>query len=319
MKIPFSALGLWITRVSLSILIGGCVAPTEPPLAPSSAVFTPTHTATNTQRTTPTPSPTSTTSPTTTPQPTPTPTSTPLPTLSADQAQALMLDLFRNNAGCRLPCWWGITPGQTSWETAQRLLATFASGIELGSSAEHHFYTVYLVVPAEIYPYKIEFYPVLTQDYDVIDGTVEVIQVEPGLVPNYDLSEFLKTYGSPAEIWLRTYNQAREGDLPFDVVLFYPEQGILARYATQAKAVGRRIRGCPQQRPAAILALWSPERKLTFSEATSQTTDIRNEDWWPYRPLQEATGMDVETFYQTFKNSTNSICLETPAELWPQP
>jgi hypothetical protein len=29
--------------------------------------------------------------------------------------------------------------------------------------------------------------------------------------------------------------------------------------------------------------------------------------------------MDVEAFYQTFKNANNSICLETPADLWPQP
>lgn len=319
MKTPFSAFGLWIALVSLLILVGGCVAPTEPPLALSSAVFTATPTATSTQLATPTPSPTSTTLPTSTPVPTRTPTPTPLPTLPADQAQALMLDLFRNNAGCRLPCWWGITPGQTPWETAQRFLATFASGIAQGSSAEHHFNTVYLIVPTEIYPHVVEFYPVLTQDYDVIDGIVEVIEVEPGLVPNYDLSEFLKAYGSPTEVWLRTYNQAREGDLQFDVVLFYPQQGILARYATQAQVVGSRIRGCPQQKPAAILALWSPERVLTFSEATSQTGDIRNEEWWPYRPLPEATGMDEATFYQTFQRSNNSTCLETPADLWPQP
>jgi len=319
MKTPSSAFGVWIAIASLSVLVGGCVAPIESPTALPNAVFTPTLTATSTQLATSTPSLTSTTLPTATPLPTKTSTPTPLSTLPADQAQALMLDLFRNNAGCRLPCWWGITPGQTSWETAQRFLATFASGIKQGSSAEHHFYIVYFIVPAEIYPYVVEFYPVLTQDYDVIDDIVEVIEVAPGLVPNYDLAEFLKTYGPPAEIWLRTYRYAREGDLQFDVVLFYPKQGILARYATQAQVVGSRVRGCPQQRPAAILALWSPERELTFSEATSQTGDIRNETWWPYRPLQEATGMDEATFYQTFQSPNNSKCLETPADLWPQP
>jgi len=315
MKTSSSASRLWIATVSLSVLVGGCIAPTEPPLGPSSAVFTPTPTATQLA----TPSPTATTLPTATWQPTATLTPTPLPTLPADQAKALMLDLFRNNAGCQLPCWWGITPGQTPWETAQRFLATFASGIEQGSSAEHQFYTVYLIVPTEIYPYRVEFYPVLTQDYDVVNGIIEMVVVQPGLVSIYDLPELLKTYGSPTEVWLRTYNQAREGDLQFDVVLFYPKQGILARYATQAKAVGSRIRGCPQHKPATTLALWSPERALTFSEATSQTAEIRIEDWWPYLSLQEATGMDVETFYQTFKKSDNSICLETPANLWPQP
>ncbi len=34
-------------------------------------------------------------------------------------------------------------------------------------------------------------------------------------------------------------------------------------------------------------------------------------------PLAQATEMDIETFYQTFKNPNNTECLETPAELWP--
>lgn len=317
MRASSAAFEFWMAVMSLPFLVSGCIAPSASPLGLFTAVFTPTSTVTSTQWVTPTS--TATALPTATLPPTATLTPTPLPTLPANQAQALMLELFRNNAGCRLPCWWGITPGQTPWEIAQRFLATFAFDIKEGRSAEHHFYTVYLIVPEEIYPYQIEFYPVLAHDYDVINGIVEVIQVEPGLVPNYELSEFLRTYGSPTEVWLRTYNQAREGDLQFDVVLFYPTQGILARYATQGQVVRSRIRGCPQQKPAAILALWSPQRELTFSEATNQTSEIRNEEWWPYRPLQEATGMDVKTFYQTFKKSNNSICLETPTDLWPQP
>jgi hypothetical protein len=37
----------------------------------------------------------------------------------------LYYELLENNAGCRLPCWWGIIPGQTKGIEAQRFLETF--------------------------------------------------------------------------------------------------------------------------------------------------------------------------------------------------
>jgi hypothetical protein len=35
-----------------------------------------------------------------------------------------------------------------------------------------------------------------------------------------------------------------------------------------------------------------------------------------FRPLEEATGMSVEQFYQSFVQPNNNRCLETPADLW---
>jgi hypothetical protein len=306
--------------LSLAV-ISGCVIPTEAPGTLSSSVLTPTQQVAHTQSTpalppTSTPRPTATSTPTRTVTALPTTPSplTPLPTLPPDQAEALVQELLENNAGCQLPCWWGFVPGQTEWQKARQFLDQVAVEIYVSSPNQPLFFANVLIPVSEgIYPvYR-------THTYTVQNGIIEVIEVQQGAVPGYDLSAFLKTHGVPTEIRLRTYSQAREGDLQFDVVLFYPEQGILARYATQAQAIGSHIRGCPQQEPAAILALWSPERELTFSESSSQTIDIRNEDWWPYRPLQEVTQMDVATFYQVFQSSDNADCLETPADLWPQP
>jgi len=194
-------------------------------------------------------------------------------------------------------------------------LSTIATEIYIPASSppSHFFADVIFLVPKEIFP------TYLTQKYQVKDGVIETIETMPGYISNYSLPALLGIYGQPAEVHIRTYRQAREGDLPFDTVLFYPQQGIMVRYDSQAEKVGGRIRGCPQQRPALVLALWSPAHAMTFLEAADQTVEIRNEDWWPYHPLQEVTGMDVATFYQTFQKSNNSTCLETPADLWPQP
>jgi hypothetical protein len=62
----------------------------------------------------------------------PTLTWTPLPTLSPGEADVLVMDLLENNAGCQLPCWWGIWPGETTWDEAKYYLETFASKIYAG-------------------------------------------------------------------------------------------------------------------------------------------------------------------------------------------
>jgi hypothetical protein len=65
------------------------------------------------------------------------------------------------------------------------------------------------------------------------------------------------------------------------------------------------------------LAVWSPQLDLAYSEAAEATLHLRPS---PYElPLEEATGMTVTSFYETFKNPENVACLETPAELWPNP
>jgi len=315
MKTPTAVFQLLLGFCVL-IIVSACINSTTQGVSPSVTANNPDNTQTRSASSSPMVS-TPTVEPSITFTPLPSLTPSPLPqvlsTLPPATAQAAVLDLTNNNRGCRLPCWWGFTPGETSWQTAQSFLATVALAIKKGSSAERPLYSVYFVVPKEV------FSTTLTHNYKVVDGIIERIEVIPGHTSVYSLSTFLNTYGPPDEVWIRTYNEAREGDLPFDTVLFYPRQGILARYDSQANKVVDKIVGCPQQDPALVLALWSPKQELDFVEATNLTVEIRNEDWWPYRPLEEATGIDIDVFYQTFQKSNTSSCLETPANLWPQP
>lgn len=231
-------------------------------------------------------------------------------------SEALILDLLQNNADCRLPCWWGITPGQSSWSETQNFLKTFASRIARTDQPEHSLYTVYIPVPEEVHPGSM-----LVHEYKVQGDLIEMIEVGLGSnFQNYALPEFLATYGQPEEIWIRTFEKSRENTLPFYVVLFYPQQGIMARYFDNAERDAEQIRGCPQQREYwPLLWLWSPRIDMTFVDTSAQTVNFGLDEEKAYLPLEEATGMNVETFYQTFKNPDNQDCLETPAALWPPP
>ena len=46
------------------------------------------------------------------------------PTISSTnvEGQKLVQELLENNGGCKLPCWWGFTPGKTTWVEARQIL-----------------------------------------------------------------------------------------------------------------------------------------------------------------------------------------------------
>jgi len=302
----------WSVLVWL-LLVVGCQSPVTPPASPGYTALPPTPTiilpmpsASHTKTSLPT------ATPSLTPTFTPSATWTPLPTLLPTEAQALVLDLLQNNAGCRLPCWWGFTPGKTTWEAARQFLASFATRIGQGGSGQ----VTENGVTYHTTNYSV-FYEVLGEperdetNYSLKNEIIDVIQVgSGGTVLSYQLHLVLAAYGMPTEILLKTYTNSPENYLPFRLVLFYPQQGILAYYEYEAHKIGDQMRSCPQPL-GPRLWLWSPEQE------TIQIADVDPPDTnQPLRPLEEVTEMDLQTFYQTFKNPNSGVCLETPVELW---
>ena len=294
--------GLKMSRLALLLLAAGCSANIEAPpvptatqlqasLSPSASLETP---ATATAGAMPTHQ---------------VPTLSPAPTLSPDEARDLVRDLLATNAGCRLPCWWGLTPGETTWGIAERFLSSFAA-MNLRGDFPRHF-VVDIFVPAlgdeGIYPW---------QDYRFRDAILESIKTDdPGPSPTFAFVEFARSYGPPEEVWLRTYSEGVREDPPsFELALFYPDQGIASAFSLEGAALGDTVRGCPQQAHRPFLGLWSPELNVTFNEAADMFGWDREE--WAFLPLAEATGMDVEAFYEAFSEPNNTSCLETRADLW---
>jgi len=275
----------------LLLLIVGCSGPNAPTASPTR--FTPV------LDTTVSPLPTS--------MSTLMPTS--LSTLTPTEAEAWILDLLANNAGCRLPCWWGFTPGQTEWQTAQNLLTNVASKIYTSGPSDKS-YEVYIPVPERIYPRPLRHF------YYVQDGIIERIEIQTGVETIYWLPNFLSLYGPPTEVWLNTAGKPREGSLGFIMVLFYQHEGIMIEYQVPSAAIqGDHIQACPQKAlfPGHLL-LWAPPSNLTFMEALTDTIGFNKEV--SYFSIEDATTMDADAFYDVFKSPDNSNCLQTALELW---
>lgn len=243
-------------------------------------------------------------------------TPTPTPTLTDTELRQLALELLENNNGCQLPCWWGITPGQTTWDTAYELIRIFDRiPHRFTVNSEYVIYEPVIPLPSELFEYD-----EVGHIYSVRNGIVESIEMPisrgelpEGYLTQYALPAFLTTYGPPAEVWVSTYRAAFEyDDLPFFAVLFYPEQGIVASFNVNGFRQGDFVQGCLQERPVSYLVLLPSGLNMTFEQVVGDASAFNRE----YLSLEEATGMEVMTFYETFKDSDNTTCLETPANLW---
>jgi len=215
-----------IILAPLVCLLGCSVPPTptpSPSSTPLSATSTPTSSPFNTSLlNTPTPFPspeipTRTPLPTWTPSP---PTSTPAPTPTTDEEQKLVLGLLQDNAGCQLPCWWGFTPGETAWQTAQEFFASLGKTPDSFHSPRGTTnYAVNFRVPEQISQDG-----TVVQDYIVRDGVIKIIWVVVGHSQSYTLPQLLAIYGQPTEIWLKTFSMVADtdgGELPFFLLLDY--------------------------------------------------------------------------------------------------
>ena len=186
-------------------------------------------------------------------------------------------------------------------------------------------------IDSNIPQYSLRIY----QDYFVIDETIDTISIravpERGeefvygdaqfvkALKSYMLPQVLTVYGQPSQVFLRTHSGDLPGWLPFSLLLSYPDQGILVEYdgpiGEEEKHYGpleegEVIRVCPW-RSEINLWLWSPDNARTIARVTGGYIDVGD-----YRSLEEATGLSIEQFYQTFSQPDNQTCLETPADLW---
>ena len=237
-----------------------------------------------------------------------------VPSLEINEARLLAADLLQTNGGCNLPCWWGLVPGKTEWKEAEDFLAPMAFVFFINELEDITYADVKIPVPAEIHERGY-----ILQDYSIVNGRIRDITIhETGELPAFDFSQILRDYGMPEGIWLRTFSTAFRGDLPIEITLFYPQQGILATYSEfEAQIIGGNVTTCTllkQSNP--ILSLWSPENDMTFEETIKLFNRYVKD--MPFLPLDEATGISVQDFYEFHSKPNANPCIKTPADLWPE-
>jgi hypothetical protein len=239
---------------------------------------------------------------------------TPNPTLTNMEAQQFVQDLLLSNRGCRLPCWWGITPGKTSWVEASHFLSAFAKDIEQGEEGQ----VIKDGITYEATNYAISYDISETESsgvmIDLRDNIVSKIVVgSKSTSQKYKLHQILSEYGQPEEIYIVTHSNVPDGTPPFTVVLFYPEYQFMADFTTEAKKQDDYMIGCPQT-VSPRLILWGENRDISFNDLNKMA--LGTEPSNSLEKLEDVTTLNTESFYQVFRDSENTECISTLAEFW---
>lgn len=321
----------WFSLLLFVTMVTGCAQSTEStitssPTAPALLVSA---------------SPTETMPPTLTPTaastPTPTFTPTTVPTLPAEDARKRLLDLLASNGDCRLPCLWGITPGKSNNQEARNILMPLSSVAEIAdfdpSYPEDEISPLYVEGNLRLNTHVVSYY-----GDDGIVSRVSFRVLEEGLYKKDEYGNQIKTpvfdstsFGKRIEYYSLSHVLSEQG-IPDSVMIYiprvegypivagileasllYPEQGIWIKYTMSMSNNGTIIKGCPANAhiEMQLYPSGNPESFFPLLEKT---------DWGRtkggYKPLEEATSMSVEQFYETFRNSTDR-CIETPTKIWP--
>lgn len=257
-----------------------------------------------------------------TPRPKSSSTWTPIPTLPRDEAIEAMLSLYKDNEGCQLPCWWGIYPGKTTWESARKLLDPIRPTTRYVVNSTLDTYTFYLEVSQDMHPLKY-----VESVLWVKDGFVRAIALNASWIKedfDYSLSGILRTLGQPEEIWIKV-NTDTMMDLPFyELDLFYPSKGILINSSGEARAVNDiAVTICPKEFrrgkfPPGIL-LWDPSHLYSYQEIGSDllggSRDIGGESFYLLRKI--AFDFNEEDFYNAYKDPTINDCFDIDMDKLP--
>jgi hypothetical protein len=333
------------------ILLAACTAQGEinPSSAPPASIqetaatqstvdATPTTPATSEPTATPTASrtPTATETPTAAElSATPTATNTPLPTatLTAEEWQqrwqivdARVAAMMATNNGCQLPCWWGITSGDTvsdAWEIFETIDengwvdSPFQWGELEGIGYFGHRYRdergedIYagFLVNLRVQDKQVAVFDIYAgRSVDFAAGTAEYNQVGERLVRDWEqfsIRSLVEKYGEPDLIYIMPHGTE------YNVNLYYPDMGIVASYRPRIKVneLGQRtichealdtfdimsiklylynpLTGLPPDYIRATYPLWPLGPELLISEDTRMVELSR---------VEAVTGMSINEF-----------------------
>ncbi len=241
---------------------------------------------------------------------------TPAPRLPQTAAHERIMSLFETNGGCRLPCWWGIVPGQTTWQDAHALLSPLLEGYTASWISDKFFTNGYY----SDFPGEFSIDEPANDTPRVGNLLIEGVRTE--YLSNLKLSSILQAYGRPEEIYIRSprYELGNVSCLgEFELFLYYPAQQFAVRYRYPSYRVDQPVEVCGLDQPAlSEFYLWEPSYHPSFEQAS-------NEAGWfagpaTTRALEEATQWSIETFYTVFQSQQGSAaCFHAPAFDWSNP
>lgn len=235
-------------------------------------------------------------------------------------------DFLANNGNCFLPCFWGITPGESTLEDAAQVMkkisapAFYENEIDEGFRVENQINIPNsdLIIDNSFFGRK-----------DIIDTiSIGIFGTAFHLADYYSIESLLEREGEPSAIWLYVGISDIEylpKETAFNILLFYEEMSLAIVYFGTALKVNDHYLVCPEtpnlystQVPkghtSVILYIGDGDRYSTpnsiiepFFWTIGEISENRGEY---FSPLQLDTTEDVESFYQGILAPGEDYCFD---------
>lgn len=307
MKFRSIAQTTFVSILLFALLISGCgISPSA--IATEETTATPGRTVTNAL----------------TPTLGPTATETPIPTLTSDKRLLQVKEWLVTNAGCRLPCWWGIEPGKVTWSEADELLDRIGaksgvyeeSGIIIHETAGFDFDQEHV------------FNRVSFVETDALISAIIIKGSGFNDSPNFKNAwasfspeKIVAEYGVPTRVWVWSRSSVHEGSpgltMPYSIWLFYDHLGILVRYSGQVK-YEPIYKMCPVFNEQGNLSddidiyLQAPEANTPLEDLPTVKNNTNHAI-----SLEDAAEISPDEFYELLTTPGIEPCFETPRSIWP--
>jgi hypothetical protein len=203
---------------------------------------------------------------------------------------------------CRLPCWWGITPGVTTWDIALKTLEQIKEKYSEITIKDGYI---------EMKPPEGGYVEMYRGD----DRNIRKIDITTGPLDGFQYYDLLTEYGEPSDVYLFAYQHFQGDYPPATVILYYAGEGILAEYELTAKLdeIRNTITICPIPERQKI-QLKRKGTTLSFDEIRNFVMGISD---FPMLKIEDSTSMTKHDFYLLYKDKNQTKCFETPLSLWP--
>jgi len=227
------------------------------------------------------------------------------------QIQVNIINSLKNNGNCRLPCWWGIDPGITSWPDANATMQVLGLTPSLDNisgaytllyefSGENHA----LIFTMNFY-LKNDFVKTIYFRSEGYNNLLSFKKVYSSLAPEQIMME----YGSPSRIDMT--GGFGSGGVYYVISFYYDDLGFAISYDGKAPFIDIHSTTVP------FCPTFGTKGNLTGGiglELESNNIALNHDDL--SHSLSEAGGITPQDLYNLYINSTNGVCFDTPTDLW---
>ncbi len=252
----------------------------------------------------------------------PSQTLTPSPTLTEEKALNAFRQLSQGREGCELPCFWGIVPGESTWQEVSKEILPFGSYTSPMERGE-----------VVIYPFSLSNVPKdisesrkISVVFFVRNGKIEGIASNTRWIKesyDFSLAGLLRNAGKPDEVWIWAVETPIDGMAQDELVLFYSKKGLLFYINSDAQLDNNTVIICPQKPPlrpdfsmsSFEILIWSPEIGVPFMQFRTSIFGGYAPDPVHFLRLETLqSGMDTSKFYQTYLNAKTEVCINFPLD-----